>query len=89
MDIWVDILMPTLQDDHEVLMANFQNEDLGVERNLPKTSARELTAFMAETNPLTGPYRTKSLRMGSICGKFHPHIAFPSIMSRNGDKIRC
>ena len=88
MDIWVDILMPNLQDDHEVLMANCSKRRPWCREELAESS-RELTAFMAETNPLTGPYRTKSLRMGSICGKFHPHIAFASIMSRNGDKIRC
>ena len=51
--------------------------------------AREVTAFMAGKNSLNGSHRTKSLRMGSMCGKFHPYNAFASIMSRNGDKIRC
>ena len=88
MDIWVDILMPNLQDDHEVLMANCPKRRPWCREELAE-GARELTAFMAETNPLNGSHRTKSLRMGSMCGKFHPYIAFASIMSRNGDKIRC
>ena len=88
MDIWVDILMPNLQDDHEVLMANCSKRRPWCREELAE-GACELTAFVGETNPLNGSHRTKSLHMRSICGKFHPYIAFSSIMSRNGDKIRC
>ena len=88
MDIWVDILMPTLQDDHEVLMTNCPKTRPWCCDEL-KEDMCDRIALMVAIHHTPAPFRTKELRARSFSGKFYPHIAFSSLIHTFAGEIRC
>ena len=87
MDIWVDILLPNLQDDQVLMMANCPKTRPWCCDEL-KEDMCDRIALMVEIHHTTALYRTKELRARSFSGKFYPHIAFLSLIHTFGGEIR-